>query len=364
MRVGLVGSTLSADLGVLKREIEDRGHKAAIFNPRKAPEYALAAIGTCGATATLAFDHRNLVDFDSLYIGDLEGRDRFFRGYFEKDIWMSLRQRYLNFAAAEVDALAFQLSLVLLAADRVPTVNSPASIVATRLRPSVLWKARRAGIPVWPFEIREGAALGAIPGVDSGAVPGAAPSAAPGGQSETTPSAAPLAMRMRAVEEARIDVPCFPREMKHTLSLVAEAPRVAWRMIAVAGARTGKMIVTEAGKKRVAAAPAEAAVLGDRLLDLFGLAVAEVDLAPEGPSTRSSPAEGPSAGGSSQQGPLRQGSPRDGSPLRVLDVSPFPRLAEFEEITGERSGALVAETLLRRETLPRHETLPRPGGRD
>jgi hypothetical protein len=30
-----------------------------------------------------------------------------------------------------------------------------------------------------------------------------------------------------------------------------------------------------------------------------------------------------------------------------LDILPFPRLAEFEETTGERAAALVADTLLK-----------------
>lgn len=285
MIVGLAGSPLSADLGILKREIEDRGHKAVIFNLRKVPQYTFASIGASGSTTTLVCDHRDLTGVESLYIGDFEGRDRFFRGWFDKDIWVSLRDRYLDFAAAEVDALAFQMSLLVAAADRVPTVNSPASIVGTRLRPYVHWKIGRAGLPLWPFEIRAA-------------------------------SSAAFALRIRPGEEACYDVPCFPREMKHTLSLVARAPAVTWRMIAVAGAEPGSMVVTEADTKRAAAVPAEAAHLACRLLDLFALAVAEVHLAAEG----SSPS--------------------------VLDVRPFPRLAEFEEITSERSGALVAERLL------------------
>lgn len=328
MRVGLVGSALSEDLGVLKREIEDRGHQAVIANPRKAPEYTLAAIGMPGmargshggrpgAAPMLAFDHRDLAGFDSLYIGDLEGRDRFFRGYFDKEIWVSLRERYLNFAAAEVDAQAFQLSLLLAAAETVPTVNSAESILATRLRPYVQWKARRAGLPVWPFEITRG------------------------GAQDPSLRQRQLVSRLGAAEEARIDVPCFPRELKHTLSLVAEAPRVTWRIIAVRGAATSKMIVTEAGKRSVATAPAEAAALADRLLELFGLAVAEVRMAAESPSTQDSSAEG-----SQSDGPCGAGRSSGAASPSILDVSAFPRLAEFEETTGERAAALVAETLL------------------
>ena len=320
MRVGLAGSRASTDLKILKREIEDRGHTATIFNPRKFPQYALSSLssmgspGASGAPGTLGatHDHLDLLGLDALYIGDLEGRDRFFRGYFDRDIWAALRKRYLDFACSEVDSLAFQMSLMLALAGGVPTVNGPAAIVATRLRPHTIWKIARAGIPVWPFEI--------------------------GARGESIENAGgPCVRRIRAAEEACYDVPCFPRELKHTLSLVGEAPTAIVRTIAVGGwnrmveqgppvgrgggrrgdfRAAGAVLVEERGHRTAAPPPPGVNETARRLLELFGLAVAEVDFAP-----------------------------MDGG-FRVIGISAFPRLAEFEETTGERVGAMVAEVLM------------------
>jgi len=296
MRVGLAGSRASADLKVLKREIEDLGHNAVIFNPRKFPQYATGSLGAggdeiCARTrghispsrcAVATYDHLSLLDLDSLYIGDLEGRDAFFRGYFDRDIWAALRERYLEFASSEVDISAFQMSFLLAAAERLPTVNRPEAIMTTRLRPYALWKIARQGIAVWPFEIRRASGR-----------------------------------RVREAEDRCYDVPCFQRGLKHTLSLVGEAPARVWRAVVAAGAHpaTRKMIVDQGGHLTGAPAPTEVGDIASRLLGIFGLAVAEIELVP---------AEGK---------------------ISVLGISAFPHLAEFEEVTGERVGALVAQVL-------------------
>jgi len=294
MRVCLLGSQLSPDLGILKRELEDRGHPATILNPRKSPQYMLAAVGATRGRAGAWFDHRNLADFDCFYLGDFEGRERFFRGSFEKDTWIALRERYQTYEAGEVDGLAFQLSLALavgstsLAGRRARVVNSPESLARVRLRPYIFWKAALAGVPVWHFEV-------GVPAESGVALDRA---------------------RVRIAEDALHDVPCFDRELAATLSVVRKRPAELWKILAVAEGEIPTMIRVKDGGERAAAAPQEARDIGRRLLALFGLEVAEVHLA------------------------------LAGSQVRLYDLLAIPGIAGFEETIGPAAGGALAEALI------------------
>jgi hypothetical protein len=298
MRVGLIGSQSSPDLGALKREIEDRGHNAVFINLRKFPQYAMSMLGrSSGAPpmgSGLSFDHIDLLDFACFYLHDFEGRDRFFRGSFGEDIWAALRERYLDYAGCEVDNLAFQMSLVRCLADERPMINTPRSLWASRLRPYIYFKLTRAGIPVPPYAIT-------TRGFEEDA---------------SLPRDASLAKRIRIAEDYSYDVPCFPRDLENTLAFEIAKPNRHWRLLAIRECEPSKMIGVEDASTRSAAVPNEATEVAKRVLHALDLELAELHIS------------------------------ADANSFAVFDVLPCPRVSEFEEVTGEKLSGSVADRLL------------------
>jgi len=288
MKLGLVGGRRSPDLGCLKREIEDRGHKATIISPRRFPRYDLGLIASGGAEgASTRADHVDLAEFACFYIHEFDLRDRFFRGEFDRATWVSLRERYLEFSHSEPENLAFQMSLILSLGEARPAINPPRALLASRLRPWIFFRLARAGLPVAPYRL--------------------APAASDGSVSK----------RLRIGEDYYYDVPCFPMELEGVISLATGRPAEVWRILAVAQSEPAAKMIIENGAVRSASQPRDAGDLALGVLAALGLEVAEIQLAPY-------------TGG-----------------LKVVDVIPSPRASEFEDVTGERHAGAIAERLLR-----------------
>ena len=284
MKFGLIGIERSLDLCLLKRELEDRGHRAVFINIRKFPRYVTASI----TPMEINFKHLSLLDFDCFYLGELEIREGFFRGRFGKDIWMSLRDRYNQFLESEGDSLSFQLNLIMCLGEARPCVNRPFSLIRTRFRPSVCFLLNRSAIPTVPM------VLGAA----------------------EDPEDIYASARIRVEEEVLYDVPCFPRDGLSCLSVRRKRPQEHWRTIAVKGAVPAKMVVRAEGQERAAPQPAEVTRTGQAVLNSLGLELAEIAMAP------------------------------DGEGLAILDTRPFPRISGFEEITGENLAGVIADRLI------------------
>ncbi|HVP56649.1 MAG TPA: hypothetical protein VMU02_01015, partial [bacterium] len=244
-----------------------------------------------GATAQTArerleFDHTELSDFGCFYVHEFDLRDRFFRGEFGKDIWVALRDRYIEFERSEVENLAFQMSLELCVEDASPVVNSPRALLACRLRLPALARLSRQGLPVAAYRLAWASGAGT------------------------------LAKRLRIGEDYYYDVPSFPYDLSDIISLTCELPREIWRVAAVKSSHRSRMMIVENGLSKAALLPEAAAELAERASAVLDLDVAEVHLAPY-------------PGG-----------------IRVLDVLPSPRISEFEEVTGERCSSRIAERLI------------------
>jgi hypothetical protein len=283
MRIGLLGTEHSADLCVLKREIEDRGHDARFVNLRSMPQYVLSSM----VGDSIAFDHCDLGDFDAFWLGELESRNRFFRGYFGKDIWVSLQERYTEFTRSETENLTFQLSLLLVLGHLRRVVNKPSAFIACRLRPSVLFTLSRAGIPT----VRASIGL------------------------HGEPQDREAATRIRLEEDYFCDVPCFPRTLEGCIGLKTEPAAEAWRILAVRECRPHRMILWREGSERGADQPGEAAELSAAVLDTLDLEIAEIRIK------------------------------ADGRTMRIADVSPAPRFSDFDRILGPDLTGSVARRL-------------------
>ena len=283
MIIGLIGTEHSPDLCVLKREIEDGGHNARFVNLRSIPQYMLSSV----AGDSIAVDHCDLCDFDGFWLGELESRNRFFRGYFGKDIWVSLRDRYAEFARSERENLTFQLSLLLSLGHVSHVVNKPAAFMACRLRPSVLLTLSRAGIPTVRTSLVR----------------------------EEEPQDVAATSRIRLEEDYFCDVPCFPRTLERCIGLKAEPAAEAWRILAVRGSRPHRMILRHEGIEQAADIPGEAEALTRPVLDTLDLEVAEIRINVD-----------------------------DGKP-RVSDVSPAPRFSDFDRVVGPELTGSVARRL-------------------
>lgn len=283
MTVGLVGSPRSPDLCLLKKRIEDRGHRAVFLYIREFPQYVLSGFGQ----SSLRFDHLDLLEFDSFYLNEIEARNRFFRGIFDKDIWMTLRERYIDFAEAERHSLTYQIGFLTALSCRRPFINSPMNFLKTRLRTSTLFRLAAAGLPAAGIVVEAG-----------------------GTQSEST------YMRLRLAEDDAYDVPCFPRTLDDCVGLKVSHAEEQVRVIGLRGERPSNSVVATDGNVRAEDTGEATAGLTEEVLDTLQLETAEVCLA------------------------------RGADGIMITEVLPAPHLAEFEEITGEVISEKVAERLL------------------
>jgi len=283
MMIGLVGSPRSTDLCLLKKRIEDRGHRAVFLNIREFPQYALSGFNS----PSLRFDHLDLLDFDSFYLSEVEARNRFFRGMFDKDIWITLRERYIDFARAELHNLPFQVGLLVALSCRRPFINSPVSFLKTGLRTWTLFRLAAAGLPTTGFVVEEGQK-----GNDS------------------------AYMRLRLAEDGTYDVPCFPRTLEGCVGLKVENAEEQVRVIGLRGDGPSRSLVKTGGNVRIESSDKTTADLTEEVLKTLELETAEVRLA------------------------------RGSGGIAITEVLPAPPLAEFEEVTGEAVSEKVAERLL------------------
>ena len=283
MTFGLIGNHYWKHICTLKRQLGDRGHRAIFVLPTYFPQYYLSTVGT----NCVRLDHIDLSHLDGCYVGLIETRQRFFRGKFSKAIWLSLRERYLEFARCEIENLSFQMSLLLMLANICPCINDPRSLLQARLRLATLRKLQAGGIPVADFGITN--------------------QPAPGSH---------LSKCIRIEEEACYDVPCFPRQLQHCLRLVHRDGGEMWKVMGVARKASQRMVVSSGSSERVEPTPSEARDLVGRILEILNLEVAQVDFI------------------------------RTNSQSRVVDIHPMPDWSAFEEITGEPVSDLIAQLMI------------------
>ena len=283
MVVGLVGIPRALGLCLLKQRIEDRGHHASFVNIREFPQYALSGFDG----SAFRFDHMDLLEFDCFYLDDLEGRNRFFRGIFGKDIWMELRERYIDFVESEGANVAYQISLLMALSSKRPFINSPRTFLQTRLRTSTLFSLAKAGLPTANIVVEEDRAS------DESAY-----------------------LRIRFGEENTYDVPCFPRNFEGCVGLRACDSGDRLRIVVLRGERPSKVILDDGQSIRAGEAGREIGQLAADVLEVLGLETAEVSLV------------------------------LSGNRFKIMEVLPTPDLAEFEDITGEPISDRIAERLL------------------
>ncbi len=287
---GLIGSPYSTSLCLIKRAAEDRGIRAVFSSPLAFPRYALSTIAQEG----IHLDHIKLLDFDCFYIDILEHRNGFFRGYFGKDIWLSLQQRYQDFAKEEVENKCYQLSLLLLLGDLKPCVNHPKRLLFARLRPTTLFNLKRNGIPVVDFRITANES------------------------SQAKPKPGTSLARIRIEEERCYDVPCFPRTLRRCVSVETIMPEQTGEVISVIGYE-GKSIVERKDSARIRKPmPDDIKQICQAVLNTLGLDVASIQFA------------------------------KEKGELKVLNVSPFPDVASFEEATDEPISEAIVDTMIER----------------
>jgi hypothetical protein len=239
--------------------------------------------------ASARFNHLDLLELDAFYIGEFETRNRFFRGIFDKDIWMTLRERYIDFAGAERDNVEYQISLLTALSRRKPFVNEPESYVKARLRPAVLFRLGAAGLPA------------ADPVVEIA-----------GGQDQTS------YMRVRIEEDETYDVPCFPRNLEGCAGLRIDDGGDRIRVIGLKGEGLSTSVVEAGGGVRVEEAGEDLVSLTAAILDTLSLETAEVHFI------------------------------RHAGDIRITEVLPAPHVAEFEDLTGEAISGRIAGRLLSR----------------
>jgi hypothetical protein len=284
MRLGLFGIHRSPDLCLLKKRIEDLGHDATFLNLRAVPEYTLSSL----TPSSTRLDHLELLDFDCFYLSEFEIRNRFFRGSFGREIWTSLRDRYLEFARSECDSLAYQAGFLLSLGRMKPFLNTPEAFLRNRLRSSVLFRLSQSGLPATPFSV--------------------GPAGEPGGAS--------TALRIRTEEDHAYDVPSFPRELKGCVGMMVKVSQEEWRIIALRGYQPSRLLTVQNGTSTATQTPGEISNLAEQVLSALDLELAEIRLARNAPG------------------------------FDVFDVRPVPEISGFEEVTGEEISNVIAERLL------------------
>lgn len=285
---GLIGNPYSDSICLIKRAAEDRGYSAKLLSPLAFPRYSIST----ASPKQLLLDHTDLMALDCFYIDLLEHRSGFFRGYFDKETWISLQTRYENFAKEEVENRAYQLSFLLTLGDLKPCINPPQKLLITRLRPATLVRLKSAGIPVADFAIVES---------DSN-------------QSQSQANS----LRIRIEEERCYDVPCFPRQLLTCPRIELVKTRKTWHAVCVLGYPCNYAIEKEDRVQRRIVQSNDMRGICQSVLKALGLDVASIELG------------------------------RFGNQLMVLDVNPFPDLSLFEDVTQEPISQAIVDRMLER----------------
>lgn len=121
LNFGLLGHEYDESIQLLKRRLEDRGHRAKILNLTHLPR----TIQTTLTPEILIFDGHDLREYDCFYLTDLGLREPFFHVKYEPELWAALRPRYLKFASGETASVHLAVDLVNLLAHIRPMVNPP-----------------------------------------------------------------------------------------------------------------------------------------------------------------------------------------------------------------------------------------------
>lgn len=287
---GLIGSPYSDSICLIKRAAQDRGYSAKFLSPLAFPRYSISTT----SPNELLLDHTDLMDLDCFYIDLLEHRCGFFRGYFDKQTWISLQNRYEGFAKEEVENSAYQVSFLLTLGEIKPCINAPRTLLVTRLRPPTLVRLKSAGIPVADFTI-----------VQSDI-----------NQSEWQSQADSL--RIRIEEERCYDVPCFPRELVTCPRIEIAKTGKTWQAVCVVGCACNYAIEKEDMVQSRVVQSEDMRRICQSVLNALGLDVASIELG------------------------------RFDNQLKVLDVNPFPDLSLFEAVTQEPISQVIVDRMIER----------------
>ncbi len=147
MIIGLLGGEYDRCLGLLKRQIEDLGHKAITINLKSLPQVTTATIDYQG----IVYDGYNLFEMGSFYLREMEIRAPFFHVTYTKQLWAMLRERYLSFEAEERENILFTRNLLEILAYKKPMVNPPQVYSHRRQLPFHLSLLAQRGFSVPPF---------------------------------------------------------------------------------------------------------------------------------------------------------------------------------------------------------------------
>jgi hypothetical protein len=99
----------------------------------------------------LLYDGHDLLGMDGFFLKEMEIRDPFFHVQYSEELWGMLRDRYLAFAAGEIENIIFVRSLLSILADRKPFVNHPRVYEHRNLLPYHVDALARGGLAVSPF---------------------------------------------------------------------------------------------------------------------------------------------------------------------------------------------------------------------
>lgn len=145
--IGLLGNEYDHCINLLKVRIEDLGHRARVINLTHLPRVTRVTIDP----DNIICDGYNLLEMDGFYLGEMELRDPFFHVSYTRELWALLLDRYMPFAASEVDNAVFARNILEILALNKPMVNTPRVYSFRRMIPYLLDFLGNRGFPVWPF---------------------------------------------------------------------------------------------------------------------------------------------------------------------------------------------------------------------
>lgn len=118
---GLLGHEYDEGIQLLKRRLEDRGHRARVLNLTHLPRTIQTTLSPDG----IIYDGYDPRECDCYYLTDMGLREPFFHVSYDRELWVRLRERYLRFASSEAANVNFAVALTNLIARIRPMVNMP-----------------------------------------------------------------------------------------------------------------------------------------------------------------------------------------------------------------------------------------------